>query len=334
MKIFSVVSLVASLFLIQVSYSFSWHWFTDLFSRNGNQEYHEVKVFRFTAKSSLMLEIEDIYGGNIEVVEDDKADTISIEGTLYAVEDHEVDVKPHMVESSNKLKIHTKKSTLMAAKAYISYKIIIPAGTERLIIKTKSGRVYVKNIHASLWVSTQSGSVALEYSQMPEAVINTQSGEVIITHSSGTLLEVDTLSGNVVMKDVLYEKYMVDTHSGLVQMGMVSGSVVLKTNSGLIHVYNATIEGIVESQSGSITVDALPKNHTLAIESISGTIILEVDKKSEIPVCAKTSSGTLKTVIPLWPHTPKAVKNIIIKTLTGSIIIKHKDVVRATTKEG
>jgi hypothetical protein len=156
----------------------------------------------------------------------------------------------------------------------VDLQLQVPPGTE-LRIETMSGEVRASNTSGSLAVSTASGDVTLsEHEGMLN--LSTVSGEVQLADGSVTGLNANTTSGDLKLEGV----------AGPLKVTTISGEVVIEDAS------NAELD--LQSTSGDISFSgALAASGSFAVNSVSGSVKLELPDDSAFTLDANTLSGEL-----------------------------------------
>lgn len=154
-------------------------------------------------------------------------------------------------------------------------------GEADLDISGGSGKIRVSNLSGSLRVAGGSGDVSLID---VNAVTNVAagSGEVTLHRVAGEAIKIAAGSGDITVKNSRSEAYASDCGSGDV---VIAGGAFGRMS--------------VRAGSGDINCAARFGNHDQAFTSGSGTVMLGVPKDVSARIEAFTSSGDIKTDLPL-----------------------------------
>ncbi|MCH8026361.1 MAG: DUF4097 family beta strand repeat protein [Chloroflexi bacterium] len=186
----------------------------------------------------------------------------------------------------------------------IDYLMTVPRATEGEVA-SRSGRVEVANVTGPLAIEARSGRVAL----------SDIAGDVQIDSRSGGV-QVESIGGRLT----------INSRSGTVRVDGCAGDVNVQTRSGALQLSELCAGLQVEQRSGSVRYDG-DVCGPFDINLASGSIRLAVDPNSSFFLDAETTSGSVRSDLPLQrgktaPDAPrKGAPTVRIRARSGNIHI-------------
>ncbi|MDR3367416.1 MAG: DUF4097 domain-containing protein [Prevotellaceae bacterium] len=233
--------------------------------------------------------------------------------------------------------------------------VYIPTlNTKTITVKTTSGSIVADDEYTCSHVSMESssGSISINTIAATTASIKATSGSInskkivgdaVIQTSSG-IISCDIVDGNASAKSssgsIRFETVAgaanIRTSSGSISLGAVGGNVSAEASSGSIELKKGNGNIRVKTSSGRIDCAASENAEDISLTSSSGSIYLNIPRKSQFNFTSKTTSGHLSTPFSdklFSPVTDNNVtqgaiggdnpkNNVNIRTTSGSIKVK------------
>ncbi|MGO5072449.1 DUF4097 family beta strand repeat-containing protein [Clostridium sporogenes] len=246
-------------------------------------------------------------------------------------------------EASNEVKFHYYGKSMQKIKlaSEINNKAVVVAAKrqhegpipEDMVLDIYIPEKYGKNLSINLL----SGAVKMDSFDLASFIYSNRSGKLETEKISANNISMNTYSGNINIKKIDAKELEIKSLSAAINMEWCitekariensSGSIILKNSSG-----NFDLKG----KSGKVMVDYKEfENQNINIETLSGSVTLELPRTAEFFIEAETSSGKFQTDFPIkmGENTDKTNirgeiggKNnkVSIKTSSGSMKILKK----------
>lgn len=246
-------------------------------------------------------------------------------------------------EESNEVKFHYYGKSMQNIKlaSEINNKVIAVAGKrqhEGPIPEDMFLDIYIPEKYGeNLSINLLSGDVKMDSFDLASFIYSNRSGKLETEKISANNISMNTYSGNINIKKIDAKELEIKSLSAAINMEWCttkkariqnsSGSIILKNSSG-----NFDLKG----KSGKVMVDYKEfENQNINIETLSGSVILELPKTAEFFIEAETSSGKFQTDFPIKMAEDTDKRNIrgevggknnkvSIKTSSGSMKILKK----------
>jgi hypothetical protein len=206
----------------------------------------------------------------------------------------EIVANPPIEQRGNTIRIG--KDGIRTRNLEISYIVEVPHDTE-VSASVASGSLFVGGVRGPVKAESASGSVRAEKIDR-DAQISSASGSVDAS-DIGDFLRVSDSSGNVTVSNVKGD-IRISTASGDIRVTKLGGRVDASTASGSIEILGATSETKAHTVSGHITVQGdTGKSGYWELKSVSGNVDLTVPHSAAFYFSADSSSGTIRTDIPI-----------------------------------
>jgi len=202
--------------------------------------------------------------------------------------------------------------------AYVDYHILVPEEIDLnasstsgdVIISDISGDVEVNATSGDLWIKRVNGDLDLETTSGDVEIFKIE-GDVIVQGTSSDLeifhitgdVDINSTSGNTSAENVT-GLVKIDQTSGDVFLMGIKGNVQVSTSSG--DLITEQIEGGLDLESSSGDVEVKTKifpQYEYYVVTSSGYIDFSLPQNSDVQIKLKTSSGSIKTNLPLRLHT-------------------------------
>jgi len=292
-------------------------------------------VFEHKESRSEERPLEVASGGRLEVdlvagdvrITSAAADSVSMKATISAYGSTAEDAKSRLAET--KLEVESMEggvrvrlaaparedSWFHTSGASADLEIRLPEGV-RLDVRTKVGdveakgafgatvarssygKVRVRGVEGDLEATSSSGDVEVEGAHGASVVARSSYGGVVVRKCRADNLEVRSGSGDLEIRDWKGARATIETSYGKIDFRKASGTVLAKSSSGDVEVYDADGPITASSSYGAVRVAGILS--TLAVDSASGDVSVHAHPGSRVDGTwtISTSYGKAKLLVP------------------------------------
>lgn len=182
--------------------------------------------------------------------------------------------------------------------AHADLEIGVPEG-KRVRVALAVGVIEARNVRGDLYLDTGSGEIRTG-GTTGELNLDTGSGSVWVDGADGDL-SIDTGSGGVDVRSIRGPELSIDTGSGSVRVdGVESREISIDTGSGDVILRGAVTDRVeIDTGSGEVTVETVAGSASIGVDTGSGDVTLLLPGDYAGRVRLETSSGRLRTDLPI-----------------------------------
>ena len=176
----------------------------------------------------------------------------------------------------------------------VDYQLSVPQRTKAQL-NARSGRVEIANIAGPLQIESRSGRISIREIGADTSVV-CRSGHLEIEEIAGSL-SIESRSGKIQLRGCTGD-VQIDSRSGALQIENPGGDVRVQNRSGSITISDAAAGVTVASHSGAVRYRGAIRG-PFDIQLASGAVTLAVDPNDHFFLDAETTSGIVRSDLPL-----------------------------------
>lgn len=212
--------------------------------------------------------------------------------------------------------------------ANIQLRMQVPAGMEKLTVKTSSGEIKILNVHGvELTVNSNSGDVEMRNLEIDTFKFSIASGDAVLNDAAFKEGAMNTASGDLDLCNVTAEKFNINTASGDVSVNSVKvRNLKMNTASGDMDMFDVEAENVVfNSASGDMNGTRVMVQDTMQCSTASGDADMHGQAK-----CFRFGSGSGDLNL----HCSGVMESVSVSTGSGDVDLRLEDVtgMELTTK--
>jgi hypothetical protein len=281
-------------------------------------------------------------GGRLELSMDNRSGAISVRGEetnavrleviahLWAEDEDEADDQLDLIARGIRhegQRLTIRAPALLRPKPFlffgrgpqIEYQLVVPR-TCKASITSRSGRVEVESISGPVELVARSGRASAREIG-GDVQVNASSGSTQLEAIGGDVT-IESRSGGVRVTGCK-GRCSIKARSGSLQLENTGGDLEIDTRSGSTSITNASGALKMTANSGSVRYDG-PVRGSISIEVWSGSIRLTVDMDSVFFLDAESSSGSVRSDLPMRNKSsapPADAPKVRLRTRSGGIVI-------------
>ena len=295
-------------------------------------EYIRTFTREFEVGERALLDIENRSGTLAVRGADTHQARIEVVARLWADDDAEADEQVNLIERGIQQqgeRLTIRAPTLLRSGPLfffgrgprIDYQVTVPRAS-RGQIASRSGRVEVAELAGPVELSARSGRVGVSRIDA-DVVITSRSGSVEAEEIGGSLA-IESRSGGVKVRRC-GGNVTIRSRSGSTQVEEVEGDVELNSKSGSVQISEVGGGLTVQTHSGSFRYQGAVQG-PFNINVMSGSVVLAVDPDSNFFLDAESTSGAIRSDLPLRrgasaASPQKPGPTVRIRALSGSVRI-------------